>query len=69
MTAWDTVKIDNNLDVVFPCPSDGLAKVVVLPRDERFARTDFVGPITDRNAHVIESKNKYQHVRLVGDLK
>ena len=53
------MKIDNNLEIVRLCPSDSPEKVVVLPREERFARTDVVGPIPDRDAHVIESKNKY----------
>jgi hypothetical protein len=52
------MKIDNNLEIVCLCPSYSLEKVVVLPRDERFARTDIVGPIPDWDAHVIESKNK-----------
>ena len=62
------MKVDDNLEVVLPCPCDSLEKVVVLPRDEWFARTNIVGPIPDRDAHVIESKNIHRlgHVWLVG---
>ena len=50
------MKIDDNPKVVFSCPRDSLGEVVVLPLDIRFARTDFVSPITYRDAHMVESK-------------
>jgi hypothetical protein len=51
------VKVDDNLEVVFLRPSDSLEKVVVLPLYIWFARSDVVSPISNRDAHVIESRN------------
>ena len=53
------MKIDDNLEVVFSCPRDSLDEVVVLPLDIWFARTNFVSPITYRDAHMVESKIQY----------
>ena len=50
------MKIDDDLDFVFLCPADGLDEVVVLPLDIWFAGSDIVGPISYRDAHVIESR-------------
>jgi len=56
LTSRGTVKIDENLKIIFCCPSDGLEEEAVLPLDIRFAGTDFVSPIPYRNAYMIESK-------------
>ena len=50
------MKIDDNPKVVFSCPSDSLDEVIVLPLNIRFTRTDVVGPITYRDAHMVESR-------------
>jgi len=57
LTSRGPVKIDDNLKIVFRCPADCFEEVVVLPLDKRFARNNFVGPIPDWDAHVIEPKN------------
>src|SRR6266851_3806314 len=56
LTSRGAVKIDENLKIMFCCPSDGLEEEAVLPLDIRFAGTDFVSPIPYRNTHMIESK-------------
>ena len=56
LTSRGTMKIDDNPKVVFSCPRDSFDEVIVLPLDIRFTRTDFVSPITYRDAHMIEPK-------------
>lgn len=58
LTSGGTVKVDDNLEIVLRCPADSPEEVVVLSLDIRFARTYFVGPITYRDAYVIESKRR-----------
>jgi hypothetical protein len=48
------MEIDNDADIVFRCPRDGLFKVGKLALNVGFTRTDFKSPIAYRNAHVIE---------------
>jgi hypothetical protein len=57
LTSGGTVKVDDNLDIVFLRPSDSLEKVVMLPLYIWVARGKVVGPISNRDAHVIESRN------------
>jgi hypothetical protein len=57
LASGGTMEIDDHLEIVFFCPSDGAHEVVVLSLDEGLVRTDVVRPIPDRNSHVIESKN------------
>jgi hypothetical protein len=56
LTSRDAVEINYNLQTVLPCPTDSLEKIFALTLNIRLARCDFVGPITYRDAHVIESK-------------
>ena len=50
------MQINNDLDLVFRSPTDRFEEVVVLPLDVRFTGTNFVGPISNGDAHVIQSK-------------
>jgi len=56
LTARDAVEINYDLQTVLPCPIDSLKEIFVLPLNIRLVGCDFVGPITYRDAHVIESK-------------
>jgi len=56
LTSRGTMKIDDDPKVVFSCPRHSPGEVVVLPLYIRFARTDFVSPITNRDPHMVESK-------------
>jgi hypothetical protein len=68
LTSRDAVEINYNLQTVLPCPTDGLEEIFVLPLNIRLARCDFVGPITYRDAHVIEPKVDIQIHRFSGGL-
>ena len=50
------MEINYSVQTVVPCPTNSLKEIFVLPLDIRLAGCDFVGPITYRDAHVIESK-------------
>ena len=50
------MEIDDNLEIVCLCPTDGIIEVGCLPLDVRLARPNIKGPIADRDTHVIESK-------------
>ena len=56
LTSRDAVKINYNLQTVVPCPTNSPKEIFVLPLNIRLAGCDFVGPITYRDTHVIESK-------------
>lgn len=56
LTSWGTVEVDDNLQTVCPCPTDGIKEVSLLPLNVRLARANIKGPIPDRDAHVVESK-------------
>lgn len=56
------MEINNNFEIVFRCPRDGLKEVVMLSRDVWFAGTNIISPIPDRDPHVIESKNRHSSV-------
>jgi hypothetical protein len=57
LTSGSTVKVDDNLDIVCLRPTDSLKEIVVLPIDKWFVRGNIIGPISYRDAHVIESRN------------
>jgi hypothetical protein len=57
LTSGSTVKVDDNLDIVGLRPTDSLKEIVVLPIDKWFVRGNIIGPISYRDAHVIESRN------------
>lgn len=48
------MEIDNDTEIVFRRPIDGLVKVGKLALNVGFTRTDLESPIAYRNAHVIE---------------
>ena len=56
MTSRDAVEINYDLQTVLPCPIDSLEEIFMLPLNIRLAGCDFVGPITYRDAHMVESK-------------
>ncbi len=64
LTSGDAVEIDYDLQTVIPCPCDGLEEIFVLPLNIRLAGSDFVGPITYGDAHVIESE-EYECIFIV----
>jgi hypothetical protein len=51
------MEINDDLKIVFFSPTDGTAKVWELALHVGFARTDLEGPITNRDAHVIQPIN------------
>jgi hypothetical protein len=48
------MEINDELEIVFHCPTDSQAKVWKLALQVGFTRTDFESPIAYREAHVIQ---------------
>jgi hypothetical protein len=51
------MEINDDLKIVFLCPTDGRLKIWELALQVGFTRTDFESPITYRDAHVIQPIN------------
>jgi hypothetical protein len=67
LTSGSTVKVDDNLEIVCLRPTDSLKEIVALPLDKRFARANIIiSPISYRDAHVIESRNRHCAQNILG---
>lgn len=59
------MKIDDDLESVIPCPSDGFREVRQLALDEWFSTRDVEGPIANGQPNMVETEQVRVTIREV----